>query len=122
MPRVETGTPPNTPPPIGPYSHIAQVDRSPCMDSDHYLLQVLGPGQEPPGLDLEFAVIAGKAAHVTAAIRALELTHDASSLIGIAFDDEDLSLVDGERRRWHGFEARALHWRSFAGPIPQSAA
>src|SRR5204863_1512123 len=52
---------------------------------------------------------------------ALELTHDASSLIGIAFDDEDLSLVAGERRRWHGFEARALHWRSFAGPIPQEA-
>ena len=27
MPRVETSTPPNTPPPIGPYSHIARVER-----------------------------------------------------------------------------------------------
>jgi 2-iminobutanoate/2-iminopropanoate deaminase len=27
MPRVETSTPPNTPVPIGPYSHIAKVDR-----------------------------------------------------------------------------------------------
>ena len=25
MPSVETSTPPNTPPPIGPYSHIARV-------------------------------------------------------------------------------------------------
>ena len=27
MPRVETSTPPNTPVPIGPYSHIARVER-----------------------------------------------------------------------------------------------
>ena len=27
MPRVETSTPPNTPAPIGPYSHIAKVGR-----------------------------------------------------------------------------------------------
>ena len=27
MPRVETSTPPNTPAPIGPYSHIARVER-----------------------------------------------------------------------------------------------
>ena len=27
MPRVETSTPPNTPKPIGPYNHIAKVDR-----------------------------------------------------------------------------------------------
>ncbi|HYN68726.1 MAG TPA: Rid family hydrolase, partial [Candidatus Eisenbacteria bacterium] len=27
MPRVETSTPPNTPSPIGPYNHIAKVDR-----------------------------------------------------------------------------------------------
>jgi 2-iminobutanoate/2-iminopropanoate deaminase len=27
MPRVETSTPPNTPTPIGPYNHIAKVDR-----------------------------------------------------------------------------------------------
>ncbi len=27
MPNVETSTPPNTPTPIGPYSHIAKVDR-----------------------------------------------------------------------------------------------
>jgi len=27
MPRVETSTPPNTPAPIGPYSHIATVGR-----------------------------------------------------------------------------------------------
>ena len=27
MPRVETSTPPNTPTPIGPYSHIARVER-----------------------------------------------------------------------------------------------
>jgi 2-iminobutanoate/2-iminopropanoate deaminase len=27
MPAVETSTPPNTPTPIGPYSHIAKVDR-----------------------------------------------------------------------------------------------
>jgi 2-iminobutanoate/2-iminopropanoate deaminase len=27
MPTVETSTPPNTPTPIGPYSHIARVDR-----------------------------------------------------------------------------------------------
>jgi 2-iminobutanoate/2-iminopropanoate deaminase len=27
MPDVETSTPPNTPVPIGPYSHIARVDR-----------------------------------------------------------------------------------------------
>jgi 2-iminobutanoate/2-iminopropanoate deaminase len=27
MPRVETSTPPNTPVPIGPYSHVARVDR-----------------------------------------------------------------------------------------------
>jgi 2-iminobutanoate/2-iminopropanoate deaminase len=27
MPRVETSTPPNTPTPIGPYNHIARVDR-----------------------------------------------------------------------------------------------
>ena len=25
MPRVETSTPPNTPTPIGPYSHVARV-------------------------------------------------------------------------------------------------
>ena len=28
MPIVETSTPPNTPEPIGPYSHVAKVDRS----------------------------------------------------------------------------------------------
>ena len=28
MPRVETSTPPNTPTPIGPYNHVAKVDRS----------------------------------------------------------------------------------------------
>jgi len=28
MPKVETSTPPNTPTPIGPYNHIAIVDRS----------------------------------------------------------------------------------------------
>ena len=28
MPEVKTSTPPNTPKPIGPYSHVAQVDRS----------------------------------------------------------------------------------------------
>ena len=28
MPRVETSTPPNTPTPIGPYSHIARVGRA----------------------------------------------------------------------------------------------
>jgi len=28
MPRVETSTPAGTPTPIGPYSHIARVDRS----------------------------------------------------------------------------------------------
>ena len=27
MPEVRTSTPPNTPTPIGPYNHIAQVDR-----------------------------------------------------------------------------------------------
>ncbi len=27
MPRVETSTPANTPTPIGPYSHVAKVDR-----------------------------------------------------------------------------------------------
>jgi len=27
MPNVETSTPPNTPAPIGPYNHIARVDR-----------------------------------------------------------------------------------------------
>ena len=27
MPRVETRTPPNTPEPIGPYNHVAKVDR-----------------------------------------------------------------------------------------------
>ena len=27
MPRVETSTPPGTPTPIGPYSHVAKVDR-----------------------------------------------------------------------------------------------
>jgi 2-iminobutanoate/2-iminopropanoate deaminase len=27
MPRVELSTPPNTPTPIGPYNHIAKVDR-----------------------------------------------------------------------------------------------
>jgi len=27
MPTVETSTPPNTPTPIGPYSHVARVDR-----------------------------------------------------------------------------------------------
>ena len=44
------------------------------MNADHHLLQVLSPCEEPSGLDLEFVVIAGKAAHVTATIRALELT------------------------------------------------
>jgi 2-iminobutanoate/2-iminopropanoate deaminase len=28
MPEVETSTPPNTPTPIGPYNHIARVERS----------------------------------------------------------------------------------------------
>jgi 2-iminobutanoate/2-iminopropanoate deaminase len=28
MPEVETSTPPNTPTPIGPYNHIAKVERS----------------------------------------------------------------------------------------------
>jgi 2-iminobutanoate/2-iminopropanoate deaminase len=27
MPNVETSTPPNTPAPIGPYNHVARVDR-----------------------------------------------------------------------------------------------
>ena len=27
MPEVETSTPPNTPTPIGPYNHVAKVDR-----------------------------------------------------------------------------------------------
>jgi 2-iminobutanoate/2-iminopropanoate deaminase len=28
MPEVETSTPPNTPTPIGPYNHVAKVERS----------------------------------------------------------------------------------------------
>src|SRR5205823_9307315 len=56
-------------------NHIAQVDRPAGVDSDYHLLQVFGSREEPPGLDLELAVIAGKAAHVTATVRALELTH-----------------------------------------------
>src|SRR5205809_1021608 len=51
----------------------------------------------------------------------LELADDATTLIRIAFDDEDLPVIDRQREGRCGLEARHFHRPSFAAQTSQEA-
>src|SRR6185437_7622028 len=55
--------------------HVAQIHRVALMYAYHYLLQILGAGEEVSSLNLEFLVDAGEAARNATAVGLLQLAH-----------------------------------------------
>ena len=58
------------------FGDVAQIDGPSRVNADHNLLKLFLPGEEIAGFDLQFAVVAGKAAGLAARIRGAELHDD----------------------------------------------
>ena len=56
--------------------HIAQINGPADVNSDYNLLQVIGTSEKQTGFHLKFAVVAGEAAGLSAAVRTLQLADD----------------------------------------------
>ena len=61
------------PSPTSLLDDITQVDGPSGMNSDNYLLQILGVGKEEPRLYLKLAIVACKAAGLSPRVRTVQL-------------------------------------------------